>query len=131
MQIHTLIKLLDRIVSRASFLSGNVFECDITHCSSSICGSIMYVIYSKIRRNPMHPLCGALPVPYVPVRVTHGALVAHRYNAPPSSRTSQTTVPHNFYSPLNYLENELVDPVFDGVRLAGFKSWAIFSLTNL
>ena len=28
----------------------------------------------------MHPLCGTLPVPFVPVQVTHGALVAHRYS---------------------------------------------------
>ena len=27
----------------------------------------------------MHPLFGALPVPYVPVRVTLGAVIAHRY----------------------------------------------------
>ena len=33
----------------------------------------------KIRCNPMHPLYGALPVPYVPVRVTRGAVIAHRY----------------------------------------------------
>ena len=38
----------------------------------------------------MHPLCGALPVPYVPVRVTRGALIVHRYSyAPPRCRTSQ------------------------------------------
>ena len=40
--------------------------------------------------NPMHPLNGALPGPHVPVRVTRGALVAHRYTyAPPRCRTSQ------------------------------------------
>ena len=27
----------------------------------------------------MHPLYGALPVPYEPVRVTHCALLVHRY----------------------------------------------------
>ena len=38
----------------------------------------------KIRCNPIYPLYGALPMPYVPVRVTRGALVAHRYTyAPP------------------------------------------------
>ena len=38
----------------------------------------------------MHPLNDALPGPYVPVRVTLGALVAHRYTyAPPRCRTSQ------------------------------------------
>ena len=31
----------------------------------------------KIKSNPMHPLSGALPLPYVLARVTRGALVAH------------------------------------------------------
>ena len=44
----------------------------------------------KIRSNPMHPLSGALPLPYVPADVTHGALVAHRHLfVPPRCRTSQ------------------------------------------
>ena len=33
------LKLLDRVVSGAHFLTGSVIECDI--CSSSICGSIL------------------------------------------------------------------------------------------
>ena len=33
----------------------------------------------KIGCNPMHPLCGALPRSYVPVRVTRRPLVAHWY----------------------------------------------------
>ena len=38
----------------------------------------------------MHPLSGALPLSYVPARVTRGALVAHRHSfAPPRCRTSQ------------------------------------------
>ena len=69
----------------------------------------------------MHPLCGALPVPYVPVRVTRGALIAHRYTyAPPRCRTSQYR--RTFSSFSVSLWNDLVDPVFDGVGLAGFKS---------
>ena len=69
----------------------------------------------------MHPLCGALPVPYVPVRVTRGALIAHRYTyAPPRWRTSQQ---RRTFIPLSVsLWNDLVDPVFDGVGLVGFKS---------
>ena len=44
----------------------------------------------KIRCNPVHPLNGSLPGPYVPVRVTRGALVSHRYTyAPPRCRTLQ------------------------------------------
>ena len=63
----------------------------------------------KIRCNPMHPLCGALPVPYVPVWVTRGALIAHRYTyAPPRCRTSQY---HRTFIPLSVsLWNDLVDP---------------------
>ena len=70
----------------------------------------------------MHPLSGALPLPYVPALVTRGALVAHRQSfAPPRCRTSQyrrTFVPLSVVS----LWNDLSDPVFDGVGLAGFKS---------
>ena len=47
-------------------------------------------ILCKIKSNPIHPLSGALPLPYVPERVTRGALVAHRHSfAPPRCRTSQ------------------------------------------
>ena len=77
----------------------------------------------KIKSNPMHPLSGAMPLPYVPARVTRGALVAHKHAfAPPRCRTSQyrrTFVPHSVS-----LWNDLSDPVFDGVGLAGFKSIA-------
>ena len=65
----------------------------------------------------MHTLCGALPVPYVPVRVTRGALIAHRYTyAPPRCRTSQYHI--TFIRLSVSLWNDLVDPVFDGVELA-------------
>ena len=38
----------------------------------------------------MHPLSDALPLPYVPPRVTRGTSVAHRHSfAPPHCRTSQ------------------------------------------
>ena len=33
----------------------------------------------KIKSNPMHPLSSALPLPYVPVHLTRGAVVAHRH----------------------------------------------------
>ena len=82
----THIKLLDRAVSGARFLTGGVFECDIAHRRSV---AVLRMLY-KIRCNPVHPLNGALPGPYVPVRVTRGALVAHRYTyAPPRCRTLQ------------------------------------------
>ena len=75
----------------------------------------------------MHSLSGALLGPYVPAPVTHGALVAHRYTyAPPRCRTllySRTFIPLSVF-----LWNELANPVFDGVELAGFKSRANASL---
>ena len=69
----------------------------------------------------MHPLNGALPGPYVPVLVTRGALVAHRYTyAPSHCRASQYN--RTFISHSVFLWNDLANPVFDGVGLAGFKS---------
>ena len=62
----------------------------------------------------MHPLCAALPVPYVPVRVTRGTLITLRYMyVSPRCRTSQyyrTFIPFSVC-----LWNDLVDPVYDGV----------------
>ena len=78
---------------------------------------------NKIKCSPVHPLNSALPGPYVPVQVTHSALVAHRYMyAPPRGRTLQYSIT---FIPLTVsLWNDLADPVFDGVGLAGFKSRA-------
>ena len=75
--------------------------------------------------NPMHPLNDALPGPYVPVRVTRGALVAHRYTyAKPRCRTSQY---RKAFAPLSVSHwNDLADPVFDGVGLAGFRAETMF-----
>ena len=77
----------------------------------------------KIKSIPIHPLSGALPLTYVPARVTHGALVAHIHSfAPPRCRTSQY---RRTFVPISVsLWNDLSDPVFDGVGLAGFKSRA-------
>ena len=109
--------LLDRAVSGARFLTGGVFECDIADRRSV---AVLCMLY-KIRCKPMHLLNDALPGPCRPVRVTHGALVAHRYSyAPPRCRTSQY---RKTFVPLSVsLWNDLADPVFDGVGLAGFKS---------
>ena len=121
----TNLKLLDRVVSGACFLAGGVLNCDLSHRRSV---AVLCMLY-KIGCNRKHPLCGALPVPYVPVRVTRGALIAHRYTfAPPRCRTSQyrrTFIfrTSQYRSTLSVsLWNDLVDPVFDGVGLAGFKS---------
>ena len=82
----THLKLLDRAVSGARFLTLGVFECDIAHRRSV---AVLCMLY-KIWCNPMHLLDDALLGPCVPVRVTRSALVAHRYTyAPPRCRTSQ------------------------------------------
>ena len=96
--VDTHLKLLDREISGDRFLTGGVFECDIAHRRSV---AVLCMLY-KIRCNPMNPLNDALPGQYVPVQVTHGALVTH---APPRCKTSQypmTFVPlavlHDFCS---------------------------------
>ena len=72
----TNLKLLDRVVSGGGFLTGGVFQ--TFSVTLLIVGSVAVLLY-KIRCNPMHPRYGALPGLYVPVLVTRGALVAHRY----------------------------------------------------
>ena len=114
--IHT-FKLLDCAVSGAPFLTGGVFECDIAHRRSL---AVLCMLY-KIRCNQMHPLNSALPGPYVSMRVPRRALVAHRYTyAPPRSISSQH--PSSFILHSVSLWNDLANPVFDSVGLAGFKS---------
>ena len=82
----THLKLLDRMVSSASFWTWGMLKCDLAHHPSV---SVLCMLY-KIRCIPMHPLCGVLPLPYVPVRVIRGAWIAHRYTyATPRCRKSQ------------------------------------------
>ena len=117
--VDTHLKLLVRAVSGARFLTGGVFECDIAHRRSV---AVLCMLF-KIRCNPMHPLTGARPGPYVPVGVTRGALAVHRYTyAPPRCRTSRYCM--TFLPLFVSLWNDLADPVVDGVGLAGFKSRA-------
>ena len=68
------LNLLDRVVSGTCCLTGGLFECDIAHRRSV---TVLCMLY-KIMCNPMHDPYGALPAPYVPVRVTRGALAAQR-----------------------------------------------------
>ena len=113
------LKLLDRVVRSAGFLDGGDLECNLSHRRSVAELCMLF----KIGSNPVHPLSCALPLPYVPERVTHGALVAHRHSfAPPRCRTSQY---RRSFMPLSvFLLNDLSESVFDGVGLAGFKSRA-------
>ena len=116
--IHTLDNWIAESVVPV-FLTRGVFECDLAHRRSV---AVLCMLY-KIRCNSMHPLYGALPVPCVPLRVTRGAVIAHRFtHAPPRCRTSQYRRTFIFWSVS--LWNDLCDPVFDDVGLAGFKSRA-------
>ena len=113
------LKLLDRVVRSAGFLAGGVLECNLAHRQSV---AELWMLF-KIKSNPMHPLSGALPLPYAPARVTRGAFVAHRHSfAPSRCRTSQYR--RSFVLLSVSLWNDLSDPVFDGVGLAGLKSRA-------
>ena len=62
------LKLLDRVVRSAGFLAGGVLECNLAHRRSVAESCKLF----KIKSNAMHPLSGALPLPYVPARVTRG-----------------------------------------------------------
>ena len=106
----THLKLMDHAVRGARFLTGGLLEYDVDHRRSVA----VLCMLSKIKCNPMHPLNDALPGPYVPVRVTRGALVAHRYtSAPPRCRISQYRP--TFIPLLVSLWNDLAGPVFGGV----------------
>ena len=85
------------------FSNWGVLECDIGHRRSVAVLGMLY----DITCNPMQPLYGALPLPYVPGLVTRGVPVAHRYTFIPISVS---------------IWNGLADPVFDGVGRVGFKS---------
>ena len=112
-------KLLDRAVSGARFLTGGVFECDISHRRSV---AVLCMLY-KIRCNPVHPLNDALP----------GAICTGASYTQCSGRTSvhlcmpslqNLPVQQAFYSPLGVPLERFCCPIFDGVGLAGFKSRA-------
>ena len=62
-------------VRSAGFLAGGVIVCNLAHRRSVAELCMLF----KIKSNPMHPLSSSLPLPYVPARVTRGALVAHRH----------------------------------------------------
>ena len=93
----THLKLLDRAVSGARFLTVGVFECDIAHRRSVAVLCMRY----KIRCNLMHPLNGALPGPYMCQCGFHSVLWS--LNGTPMHRIAaehRSTLQYNFYSPL-------------------------------
>ena len=113
----THLKLLDRVVSGGSFLTEVVFW--VWPCTSSTCWQ-----YNVCCTRSGVTRCTLFMVLF-PCRMFrcgfHAAL--HRYTyAPPRCRTSQyrrTFIPFSVS-----LWNDLSDPVFDGVGLAGFNGRA-------
>ena len=51
------LKLLDKVVRSAGFLTGGVLDCNLIHRRSV---AVLCMLF-KIKSNPMHPLSGALP----------------------------------------------------------------------
>ena len=84
------LKLLYRVVKSADFLAGGVLDCNLAH-RRSVAELCMLL---KIKSNPMHSLSSALPLPYVPARVTGGALVAR------ASSWQDFSVSQNLCAPL-------------------------------
>ena len=109
---NTHLKVLHRVVfSTVLFLYSNwgLFECDIP-----IVDLWQYCVVctqSEISCNPMHTLNGALPGPCVPVRVTPGAPVAHRYTYASPSSLQNLAVLQDFPLPVS-LWNDLADHFF-------------------
>ena len=69
----------------------------------------------------MHPLCDALPVPFVKVRVARVAVVDRTYSYAPT-RCKTTEYHRTFISQSVCLSNDIFISVFDGEGLTGFKS---------
>ena len=72
----------------------------------------------KIGCSQMHPIYVARPEPYVPLRVSRGAVIAHRFTYAASSlQTSQYRM--TFIALSAFQWKDLGDPVFDGVHGTG------------
>ena len=115
----TYLKLLDRVVSDACFTAGGVLNCDLSHRRSV---AVLCMLY-KIRCNPKHPLfrrstCALCASPGYMLCFDRTSVYLC------ASPLQNLAVPQNFYSLSFSLWNDLVDPLFDGVGLAGFKSWS-------
>ena len=112
--IHT----LNHVVSGARFLTAGMFECNIAYRRSV---AVLCMLYT-IRCNPMHPFdyldsmcqCGLHALPW-----SHIGILIRRLFCCGTWSTAELLFPYQ------YLQwNDLADPVFDGVGLAGFKSRA-------
>ena len=113
-------KLLDRVVSGASFLTVGVFLCDIAHRRSVVVLCMLY----KIRYNPMHLLYGALLGRMCQCRLqavlrSYIGILMRLLAAEPRSTAGLSVS----------LWNDHDDPIFNGVGLVGFKRRANDSLS--
>ena len=72
-------------------------------------------ILHKVRYNPLHPYCGALHVPFVPVRVTLGALFAHIGILKSHLAAEPGSTAGLLFHLSASLWNDLDYPVFDGI----------------
>ena len=85
----THLKLLNCVVSCASFFNWGMFECSIVYQRWSVA---ILCMLNKIRCDPMHPLKWCSTCAICASSVTLGALVAHRYTY---------GLPHDFHSILS------------------------------
>ena len=92
----THLKLQDRVVNGARFLTGGVFGSDIDHRRSVTALCMPY----KIRCNPMHPLNYALPGPYVPASTGCTRFSGRRSPYLCAASLQNLAVSHDFYSPI-------------------------------
>ena len=67
------LALLDRVVRSASFLCLGAIRCDLGHRRDVASLTMFY----KIRANGDHPVNQWIPPPFVPSRLTSGAVAAH------------------------------------------------------
>ena len=90
----THLKLLDRAVSGARFLTGGVVECDIAHRRSV---AVLCMLYN-IRCDPMHLFNDALPGPNEPVRTRRPGSTSVYLCA---TSLQNLALPQDFCSPLS------------------------------
>ena len=126
--IHTLNYWSVQSEHGARFLTGGVYEWDIVHCRPV---AVLCMLYN-IRCNPMHPLYSALPVPFVPLRVTRAALFAHWYtSAHTRCRTSLYPATVDAMLQSNSCYSRFSATVYHLVQSIAFYSWSRATVDHL
>ena len=113
------LKQLDRVVRSAVFLDGGLLAGGVFLSVAVLC------MIFKIKSNQMRPL----PLPYVQARVTRGALVAHIGTRLRVLSLELLSTADPLF-PSQCLFGTILVIMFDGVRLAGFKSSPIAFLVT-